>query len=265
VTDACGFTATSSTNVTMTGYVPVTVSVEDIVICNGADAEVIALVAGNGNPITYLWDNGATTASYTANPVEDTPVYVQVTDSCGFTASDTAIILVDDFAASFTYNHIRHDTYEFTNTSPQPQTLYWDFGDGTSSSEMDPVHSFADEGSYTVILTAINKNGCESGDTTEVVSYAPMRVYFPNSFTPNGDGLNDMFGMTGEAYKGYKIIIYNRLGQEIYSGIHYDANAWDGTVNGTLVPRGLYVFKAEVVPPAGMNVKVDGTIMVLPD
>jgi len=265
VTDACGFTATSSTNVTMTGYVPVAVSVADVVICNGADAEVVAVVAGGGGTISYLWNTGETTPSYTTNPVEDTPVYVQVTDSCGFTASDTAIILVDNFAASFNYDHIRHDTYDFTNTSPEPQTVYWDFGDGTTSIDLDPVHSFAEEGSYTVILTAINKNGCESGDTAEVVSYAPMRVYFPNSFTPNGDGLNDMFGMTGEAYKGYRIVIYSRGGQEIYSGVHYDEKAWDGTVNGTLVPRGLYIFKAEVVPPAGMNVKVDGTIMVLPD
>lgn len=265
VTDACGFTASSSTNITMTGYAPVAVTVADVVICGGEDALVEAVVANGGGTIDYLWDTGVTDQSYTANPAEDTQVYVQVTDSCGFTASDTAMILVDDFEAAFTFEHQRNDTYQFINESSQPEVVYWDFGDGTSSDDLSPRHVFADEGTYTVILTAINANGCESSDTVEVISYLPTRIYFPNSFTPNGDGLNDMFGMVGEAYKGYKLIIYDRWGQEIYEGVHYDANAWDGTIGGTLVPRGQYLYKAEVVPPAGMNVKVEGTIMVLPD
>jgi len=265
VTDACGFTATSSTNVTMTGYVPVAVTVEDITVCNGSEVEVIALTNGGGGTISYLWDTGITTPSYITNPAADAQVYVQVTDSCGFTSSDTALVNVDDFAAVILYEHQRNDTYQFTDSASTAETVYWDFGDGTSATSRDPRHVFEEEGIYSVTLTAINENGCESIDTVIVQSYPEMRTYVPNSFTPNGDGLNDMFGMTGEAYMGYVITIYNRWGQELYHGVHYDANAWDGTLNGTLVPRGLYLYKIEVVPPAGMNVKLEGTITVLPD
>jgi gliding motility-associated-like protein len=127
------------------------------------------------------------------------------------------------------------------------------------------THTYAEEGEYTVTLTAVNRNGCESDSSIVVKSYPPMRVYMPNSFTPNGDGINDMFGMTGEAYQGYVIRIFNRWGQELYKGVHYDANAWDGTCGGELVPRGLYLWKIEVLPFAGMNVLKEGTVMVLPD
>jgi gliding motility-associated-like protein len=265
VTDACGFTASSSTNITMTGYVPVAVTVADVQVCNGGDAEVAAVVTGGGGTITYLWNTGQTTATYQANPDADAQVWVTVTDSCGLSATDTALLSVDDFEASFTYDHERHDYYLFLNTSPEVQTVYWDFGDGTTSTELDPAHLFPEAGYYTVSLTAVNVNGCESSYSELLEAYPPMRVYLPNSFTPNGDGLNDMFGMTGEAYAGYTLRIYTRWGQEIYKGVHYDADAWDGTVDGQLVPRGLYLWKVEVLPPAGMNVLKEGTVMVLPD
>jgi len=265
VTDQCGFTTSASTNITMTGYVPIAVSVADAQICNGGEAEVAAVVTGGSGTIVYQWDSGINTPSYTASPTVETPVWVQVTDSCGFIASDTAVIRVDDFQATFTAEHERQDTYLFTNTSVGTQTLHWDFGDGASSNEPRIRHSYLEEGEYTVTLTAVNVNGCESDSSIQVKSYPPMQVYMPNSFTPNGDGMNDMFGMTGEAYQGYVIRIFTRWGQEIYKGVHYDAGAWDGTVNGALVPRGLYLWKIEVLPFAGMNVLMEGTVMVLPD
>lgn len=265
VTDQCGFTTSASTNVTMSGYEPIAVSVADAQICNGGEVDVAAVVSGGAGNIAYQWDSGINTPSYTASPPVETPVWVQVTDSCGFTASDTALIRVDDFQATFTAEHERQDTYLFTNTSVGTQTLHWNFGDGTSSNEPRIRHTYEEEGEYTVTLTAVNVNGCESDSSIQVKSFPPMRVYMPNSFTPNGDGMNDMFGMTGEAYQGYVLRIYTRWGQEIYKGVHYDANAWDGTIDGTLVPRGLYLWKIEVLPFAGMNVKMEGTVMVLPD
>ncbi len=265
VTDQCGFTSSASTNITMTGYVPVSVSVADAQICNGGDAEVSAIVTGGAGTIIYQWDSGVNTPSYVASPSVETQVWVQVTDSCGFSASDTAVIRVDDFQATFTSEHIRQDTYVFTNTSEDTQNLNWDFGDGNSSNEPGVTHTYAEEGEYTVTLTAVNRNGCESDSSITVKSYPPMRVYMPNSFTPNGDGINDTFGMTGEAYQGYVIRIFTRWGQELYKGVHYDANAWDGTCGGELVPRGLYLWKIEVLPFAGMNVLKEGTVMVLPD
>ncbi|MCF8256543.1 MAG: choice-of-anchor L domain-containing protein [Flavobacteriales bacterium] len=265
VADQCGFTASASTNVTMNGYVPVAVSVADAQICNGGDTEVTAVVTGGAGTITYQWDSGENTSSYIASPTVETPVWVQVTDSCGFAASDSAIIRVDDFQATFTAEHERQDSYLFTNTSPGTQTVHWDFGDGASDNEPRVRHTYTEEGEYTVTLTAVNVNGCESDSSIQVKSYPPMQVYVPSSFTPNGDGLNDLFGMTGEAYQGYVLSIYTRWGQQIHRGVHYDADAWDGTLNGELVPRGLYLWKIEVRPFAGMNVLKEGTVMVLPD
>lgn len=265
VTDQCGFSASSSTNVTMSGYQPVSVSVADAQICNGGEVEVSATVSGGAGTISFLWDSGETVQSYLASPTVETPVWVQVTDSCGLSASDTAVILVDDFQATFTAEHERHDTYLFTNTSDGALTVNWDFGDGGFSTEPRVRHTYAEEGEYQVTLTVTNANGCVSDSSVFVKTYPPMQAYVPNSFTPNGDGMNDLFGMTGEAYRGYVLRIYNRWGQEMYKGVHYNENAWDGTFNGSLVPRGLYLWEIEVLPFAGMNEKLEGTVLVLPD
>lgn len=265
VTDQCGFTSSTSTNITMTGYVPIGVSVADVQACNGEEAEVTALISGGAGTIAYQWNTGETTPSYTVVTATDAQVWVQVTDSCGFSASDSAMVSVNDFVPEFTVEHERQDTYLFHSTTPDVQNLQWDFGDGASSNEPRVRHTYPEEGEYIVTLNLVSKDGCEADTSFEVRAYPPMRVYVPNSFTPNGDGINDMFGMTGEAYQGYVLRIFTRWGQQIYKGVHYDADAWDGTINGKLVPRGLYLWKIEVLPFAGMNELKEGTVMVLPD
>lgn len=267
VTDFCGFTAFTSTNITMQGYQPIGVSVPDVQVCNAEEVEVTALVSGGAGTINYQWSTGQTTPSFIAAPESDGTIQLTVTDSCGFTANAEALVTVDDFAASFDYEHERHDSYLFINTSPGVmQSVLWDFGDGATSTERQRVrHSYSTEGEFQVTLTATSVNGCVSDTSVMVRSYAPMRAYVPSSFTPNGDGLNDYFGLVGDSYRGYVLRIYNRWGQEIHNGVHYNAEAWDGTVNGRLVPRGLYLWKVEVLPIAGMNKLMEGTVMVLPD
>lgn len=267
VTDACGFTAFTSTNITMQGYQPISVSVPNVQVCNAEEVEVTSLISGGAGTINYQWSTGQNTPSFIAAPDSDGSISVTVTDSCGFTAMAEAIITVDDFAASFDFEHERHDSYLFINTTPgMVQTVIWDFGDGNTSTEKQRVrHTYIEEGEYMVTMTATNINGCVSDTSVLVRAYPPMRAYMPNSFTPNGDGLNDLFGLVGDSYRGYVLRIYNRWGQEIHNGVHYNAEAWDGTVNGQLVPRGLYLWKVEVLPIAGMNKLMEGTVMVLPD
>ncbi|HWZ02708.1 MAG TPA: gliding motility-associated C-terminal domain-containing protein, partial [Mucilaginibacter sp.] len=67
-------------------------------------------------------------------------------------------------------------------------------------------------------------------------------VIIPNAFTPNGDGINDLWNITAlQAYPGCIISIYNRYGALIYNSVNY-AKAWDGTVNGKKLAVGTYYY-----------------------
>jgi gliding motility-associated-like protein len=88
-------------------------------------------------------------------------------------------------------------------------------------------------------------------------------VYIPNAFTPNGDSLNDWWGVKGEGFLYYDMEVYDRWGKRILEGRFTDENAWDGTYNGRKVPTGLYVYKVWVEPPIGVEVKETDILHVL--
>jgi gliding motility-associated-like protein len=72
--------------------------------------------------------------------------------------------------------------------------------------------------------------------------------YAPNAFTPNGDGINDMFQPLGNAIdlEQYDFQIYDRWGEAIYASTD-PTEGWDGTSNGKVIPNGVYVYRAHAV------------------
>ncbi len=70
----------------------------------------------------------------------------------------------------------------------------------------------------------------------------PLSMYIPSAFSPNGDGINDMFGVKGEGIKDFQILIYNRWGEVIFETTEA-RKQWDGKYNGNPVEQGTYVYK----------------------
>ena len=68
----------------------------------------------------------------------------------------------------------------------------------------------------------------------------PLSIYIPSAFTPNGDGLNDMFGIKGEGVQDYRMLIYNRWGTVIFESDNAKKQ-WDGRYQGEPVETGTYV------------------------
>jgi gliding motility-associated-like protein len=232
-------------------------------VCGGDEVTLEGVVSGGMGGITYLWNNSVTDTDYTFTPTSNTNVVLVVTDSCGLSEQDNATVTVDNIDASFTYFLTGPSTVQFTNTTVGAITYDWDFGDGLGSTGEAPLHEYEEDGTYLVTLTVTNANGCETTVEDSVTVYPPLRVYVPNSFTPNADGLNDFFGVVGEGFTYYDLEIFDRWGQKLLSGRFEDAEAWDGTVNGRPVPTGVYIYRLWVEPPIGIEVKESGAIYVI--
>ncbi len=94
-----------------------------------------------------------------------------------------------------------------------------------------------------VYYVKVGVNGCESTDTVIVSNDCYMDV--PNVFTPNGDGINDYFYPRQLLSKGlinFKMDIYNRWGQLIFTTNTLDGRGWDGNFNGVPQPEGVYIY-----------------------
>lgn len=89
-------------------------------------------------------------------------------------------------------------------------------------------------------LTYTDLNGCKINDSLTV--YIRGDIYIPNTFTPNANDLNEWFNPRGVDVKNFRMLIFNRWGEEIFSSESLD-KGWDGTYLGKPVPQGVYVWK----------------------
>jgi large repetitive protein len=122
----------------------------------------------------------------------------------------------------------------------------YNFGGYGSSADPNPVFSFSDEypGSYSVMLTVTNQYGCSDSISYMVVIDGIYTLYAPNAFSPNGDGINDIFYVSGDGFdaENFELSIYNRWGELIFSS-ETISTGWDGMHNGQKVSGDVYVWK----------------------
>lgn len=108
------------------------------------------------------------------------------------------------------------------------------------------------------------KNGNSSitsmSNETEVIP--TMYIYIPNSFTPNGDGMNDTFGISGEAIQNFSMQVFNRWGDLVFETKNANS-VWDGTFNGNKVAQGVYVYKVTASNITGRKTQKEGTVTVV--
>ncbi|OFX80255.1 MAG: hypothetical protein A2X12_04175 [Bacteroidetes bacterium GWE2_29_8] len=136
---------------------------------------------------------------------------------------------------------LSYDLLSFINLAPDSNCNYfWDFSDGGSSSKHSPFHTFSALGNYQVMLLTTNQYGCS--DTAYTFIDVIEGMYFPNVFTPNGDGFNDVFALRGSGMKSFVLSIFNRWGVLMYETIN-PYEGWDGkTVAGLMAPGGVYYY-----------------------
>ena len=94
---------------------------------------------------------------------------------------------------------------------------------------------------YRVVALRNQNNPIESVSNAVIVE-KPYALYSPNAFSPDGDGINDLFKVSGQGMSDFQIEIYNRWGQMVYKSIDL-SNGWDGTFKGKNMPTGTYVYK----------------------
>lgn len=114
---------------------------------------------------------------------------------------------------------------------------------------------------YTVV--GFNEYGCtDTGYVKVGIDYA-MPVALPNAFSPNGDGLNDVFKIVGITYQKITAFqIFNRWGEMIFSTINPEAG-WDGTYKGRPCDAGAYHYYVRIIRPDGLAQTFKGDITLI--
>lgn len=227
----------------------------------------------------YLWEFGDGESSEDKNPQHeyDTPgvfsikLTVNNTDRCASTIVHPNLIQVNpnpEAAAEADPWITTLDTPEidFTSLSISDSVIlryHWDFGDGDTSALPNPSHTYASAGEYEISLYIETVNGCWDTTLIRVVLTEEVRLFFPNAFTPNGDGLNDTFEIKGTPIADYNLYIIDRWGGQIWSTHNFE-NQWDGTnAAGEPVPAGVYVYKVNGTDYLSRPLNFTGTVSLV--
>lgn len=170
--------------------------------------------------------------------------------------SDPNISLIDHLLLS-------QATVSFNNTSSWfTSGVAWSFGTGDSSTAGAVTYTFPDTGRYCVTMTAYNVYGCHTDTTQCITILDDPYLWVPTGFTPNGDGLNDIFLIGGIEIVEFDISIFDRWGRLIFSSNSMD-KGWDGRAMNEDAPEGAYAFKINAVNNQGKKIARAGTVTLI--
>jgi gliding motility-associated-like protein len=188
----------------------------------------------HGNPISVIFDEAT-----------DHEVGLAVTDAFGCTGSVTSTIgIVPKPVGAFNYLKYQTDkqgVLHFENFTTGAIGYHWVFGNSSTSGLFEPETLYDLEGEYTIVLVSLSPEGC--ADTTSRNYHYQPGLWMPNAFTPDGNGLNDVFKPATQrnTLEPYLLQVYNRWGQLIFSSSDPD-RGWDGTFNGKPCSTGNYAY-----------------------
>ncbi|MFN3917255.1 MAG: PKD domain-containing protein [Flavobacteriales bacterium] len=231
----------------------------------------------NNNPLagsTCLWNFGdgttsvncgAQTHTYVDPGCYNVTLIVTSAEGCANQQTQNSIVCVSDNPiAAFTANPEEvsyvDPTVNFTNQSIGASTYYWEFNDGNSGSStlVNPTIRFdeLEPGTYNVCLWATTSFGCVDSTCSTFTILPEFLIYVPNSFTPNGDGVNDIFlpNLAGIDPLGFEMFIFNRWGELIFTS-NNPMIGWDGTHKGQIAKVDTYVWKINVKSQLNAEIK----------
>jgi len=224
----------------------------DTAICEGDTTILTVQTIG----INYIWNTTETTSSITVNPLINQSYSVTVTDINTCTASTSVLVDVTPYftvsiTSDFPPNH-EFLTGQIITFTASPTTYdNYEFFVNTSSVQSSSNNTYSSIGlqNGNIISVIATVNECTASDSL-VVKVKPIS----NAFTPfDKNNKNDVFA------KGVDLVIYNRWGQVLYTGVE----GWDGTYNGKAVTAGTYYYIITMNEEQGKSRTLTGVVTLI--
>lgn len=269
VTDASGCSA--DTTVVLVAPDPLIVSVDVVnADCKNQGGALEAIVSGGTGTYTYLWSNGITTA--TQNTLSAGTYTLTVTDINNCTVSvDTQIVtegiipfttevvpaIIDEGGSANMNVNVDNTGLGIISYSWSPS------GTLSCGNCPNPIATPSTYGEVAYTVTVSSEFGC----TTEKILTIYVKqncgdIFVPTSFSPNGDGVNDLFKIYGRCITSVDMKIYNRWGELIYRTASVE-DGWDGMMKGRELNPDMYAYVIEYTLNNGISEKVTGNVSLI--
>jgi gliding motility-associated-like protein len=231
-------------------------------LLTSSSADTIYWNFGNG----FITNSASPTYTYPDSGTYTVTVVAANKNSCngGDTLTRKITVLAAPIA-NFSFSPVvpvPNEPITFTNLSVNAVRYLWDFGDKSTSTEVNPVHMFDNTAVFHTCLSAFNASNCPSKICRSVPAEVFPNIGIPTAFSPNNDGENDILYVRGAAIKTLDLKIYNRWGQMVFETTSQD-KGWDGTYNGQPQPveAYAYILVADFIDGTGKTLKGNVTLL----
>ena len=248
VTDNYGCESETAITITQPEKLLLTIEKDDEICYKDCNGYAKSIVEGGTLPYSYLWSNGNISANAENLCKGDMSLTVKDANHCEITAQfsiNSKMFVEADFEFAPLTEKVPAEIF-FTYTGTIVPNYHWQFGNGFNSTLQNPVTTYQSQGHY-VIKLSVNTGEpyfCKDEVTKQIHILPPDEslFYIPNSFTPNGDGINDFFYVVSEDIVSEQMFIYNRW-KTLICTWNYVGGKWDGkNYKGILCPPGVYSY-----------------------
>lgn len=239
--------------------------------CPGALITFKDLSSSSIKPVTnWKWSFGDGDSSYAQNPTHNylyggtynvTLISQNIKDCIDTTVKKVLIENFKPFAGYDTIivkgEHIVFNAMGGIKYSWSPPAYLSD------TNVYNPVGYYPDTGRYTYNVHVESAYGCTGDDTIKVTVVGQAAFFIPSAFSPNGDGLNDVFRPIAIGYKGLNYFkVFNRWGENVYLGTTLEVG-WDGTYKNKQAEMGVYFWEIKFTDRFGKEGFLKGDVTLL--
>ena len=252
VTNGVAFNPTGTTTYTVTGTSAIgctntavqtitvntlpTLTINTPTACMGASALFTASGASSytWSPTTGL--SSSTGSVVTGNPNSTTVYSVSGTNNgCIGTVTGTFMVVPLPSVGLTASSNTVLNMESVSITASGGGTYVWSTGETSATINLNPQQTTA------YCATVTSAAGCKNSDCINITVMETSTIYVPNVFTPNGDGVNDVYFLMSTNITSFNLNIFNRWGQLIFNS-NQPSKGWDGTYGGKEVPDGVYIY-----------------------
>ena len=239
VTDNNGCSATSTATIVNVSSAPApTINASATAACSG---ETVTLTSSTAD--AYLWSNGDTTHAIQVTASGNFSVITTNSNACDGvgTSVQTTVTFTTTPSAAASFSTIGN-VVTFTNTSTGASSYSWDFSDFTNSSATSPSHAFISNGSYPVILTAINGACSDTLLLTINITVGIEELMGLNNISiyPNPANENLVVAFDNQSDSAFKLLVSDRVGRIIQTIYVQDEDQNFVTMNVSSLANGMY-------------------------
>ena len=269
---ACNPRDTFSQVVAFTSQLQASIATDSFAGCSPL---IVPFTNTSFNGTSYQWFFGDGTNSSLASPTHTYSIpgtyyvllVVHDTGTCNptDTAYATVVVFPSPPHALFTaapLNIQLNTPVNFTNLSTGATHYWWQFGDGDTSSQVNPSHEYGQSGDYNACLFAYNGGPCPDKYCLVLKIRLLPIIDVPNAFSPNNDGHNDVAYVEGQDVATMTWKIFNRWGQKVFES-HSLSDGWNGIFNGKAQDMDVYTWTLEATFNSGGTVSRSGNLTLI--